>query len=1547
MKAHKLLKILIVIFFSFVSVFAQERVSAEFITKYLPPKAIDGTPYMDGLKQLSLKNNYLYVVDEYVGVQVLDVTNPRQAKEVAVIYPENLAPTQNVFLTDSLAFLACRLDGVWIIDITNPRKPYKVARIRPRAESYWVVAQMPYLYVAEADSGVMIYDVRQPDDPQMVGRIQSNGFIWGVGLIDHYLYVIDKRNGLLVYDVSNPQQPRTTGASFEALKYTRSLFFEDGYAYAANGPAGLTILDVHNPAYPKHVRTIDLKGYAYSAYKSGSTVFVGNDVLRELQFIDVQNPLNPYLIGQYKANSKIYYALKKDIYVFAAADSATLVLRYNRPPVLADVTDQEVDEDQTLTFQLKAFDPDDDAIYFTASFLPEGATLDSLSGLFTWHPTYEQSGVYGPIVLTVHERTQSQLTDSDTIRIVVHHVNRPPTIAEIPDYEVNENELLTFTIPEGEDPDKEDAGKLTYSAENLPQGAQFDPQTRTFSWKPTYEQSGEYTVDFTVHDPAGAFARDASVITVHHVDRKPTLAAIPDQTVNENEVLTFTLHGSDPDKEDQNALSYAAFNLPEGATFDPATATFSWKPTYEQSGVYKNLLFVFKAGALSDSITLNITVNHVNRPPVIAAIDDKTVDENQWLTFTVSAKDPDREDFGRLTISAENLPQGAIFNPDSNVFRWKPTYEQSGVYKNVLFIVHDPAGLTDTASVTITVNHVNRPPVLADIPDQVIDENTLLTFTLNGSDPDKEDQGKLVYTATNLPQGAQLQGNQFSWTPTYEQSGVYTITFTVSDGQLSDQKSTTITVKHVNRPPVMAELPAQTVDENQLLTFTVSGSDPDQEDSGKLTLSALNLPEGATFEATSGKFSWTPTFEQSGKYNVSFVIQDPAGLSDTLVVPITVNHVNRTPVFAEQPAQVVDENQTLTYKLIPASDPDKEDQGKLQYTALNLPQGATFDPATLTLSWTPTYDQSGVYTVTFQVTDGQFTVEQPLQITVNHVNRPPVLDPIADQTIDENTPWQLQVTASDPDKEDQGKLRFNATNLPQGMQFDSSAAQFKWTPTYEQSGVYSGIHVKVMDTGGLSDEKQFTITVNHVNRPPVLEAVAPLKGVENSPITLQLQASDPDKEDEGKLVFSCANLPQGATLDAQSGAFQWTPNFLQAGTYELQFKVTDSGGLSAEQTVSITVEDLNRPPQLQPIEAKKVLENQLLRFKVLGSDEDSDNTLTYTAEGLPEGATFDPATQTFSWQPTFEQAGSYQVTFKVTDGKEEASIVVPIEVVNVNRPPQFSGLSDRQVKENETLSFTVSANDPDAGTTLQLEAKDLPEGAQFSANNGQFSWTPTFEQAGDYTVTFVVSDGDTTVSKTVKITVQNVNRPPVFNEIADQTVKENEELRFTISATDPDAGTKLTFSAQGLPKGAQFDANSATFIWTPDFDQQGKHAVVFKVSDGETEVSKTVTITVENVNRPPTIKGPTSGEAQVGEAIKLQFNGQDPDGDDLTFTGENLPSGASINNSGTFSWTPAEGQEGSYTFTVKVSDGQEEASTKVSITVKPKPQPAEPDSTQN
>jgi len=1434
-----------VLFFT-ANLFAQQT-TAEFISSHMPPKLTTGEQVKDGVQNVYYKDQKLYVIDSWAGLQILDVTDVHQPRELGTIFTEHRP--HNVVIDSMYAYLSDEIGGVMVLDVSDPAHIKQVGKIKTEGDAYWVVAKYPYVFVAEETKGLGVYNISNMKFPRKVGGFQTKAWAWSMAMEDNTLYLAEKSGGIYILDVSEPEQPKELGRYLGA-RFAKSIQVESKIAYVADGPEGLLIIDCSAPSKPRLLGRLKTDGYIYNAYKSGNTVFLANDQKHRIDIVSIIDPAHPVKEGDYQADTKIYATIKHDVYLYVAADENTLILRYNRPPQIVKIENRIVDENAFLEIVPTASDPDQDPLFFSVQNMPEGAQFDSLTGKLSWTPSYEQSGVYKDIKITVTERTASALSASTTFDITVQHVNRNPSLPDVVDAEVNENELLTFTVPEGSDPDKEDQGKLIYSAEDLPEGAVFDGKTRVFSWTPTYEQSGVYPVTFVVTDPMGGRAQDLCTITVHHVDRKPVLAEVGPQQISEDSLLVIKLQGSDPDKEDQDKLSYRAENLPPGAEFEPATATFTWKPTYEQSGEYKGVRFIFTAGKLSDSISVDISVRHVNRPPVLEAIADQTVDENKTLRFTIHGSDPDQEDAGKLTYSAENLPQGAVFKADSALFVWTPSYEQSGVYQGVTFSISDPSGLKDSKSITITVRHVNRPPALAAIEPKTVNENETLTFELQGSDPDREDTGKLTYSAEGLPQGAVLQGAKFSWTPTYEQSGQYEINFTVSDGRLNDSKQTTITVNHVNRPPMLQPVAAQTVDENQTLSFTVQGSDPDKEDAGKTHYTVSNLPQGAAFDSTSGQFTWTPTFEQSGVYQLTFGIMDPSGEKDEKETAITVNHVNRTPELPPQPAQTVDENQPLVFQVVPGSDPDKEDQDKLVYSAENLPPGAEFDAQALTLRWTPTFDQSGQYTVTIKLTDGAFTVSQPLQITVNHVNRPPVVAQPPDQTVDENTPWSLELNINDLDKEDEGKLNVTVTNLPEGAAFDAATNTVQWTPTYDQAGTYSGITITASDPAGLSDSKQFTVTVNNVNRSPVLDAVAPVSGTENAPLTFTLTASDPDKEDENKLVFSCANLPEGASLDAQNGVFAWTPSFLQAGQYVLNFKVTDSGNLSAEQQVTVTIEDVNHPPVLKEIPAQTVKENEQIQFQVEGSDPDTDNQLTYTAQNLPQGATFDPASGLFRWTPNYEQAGDYSVTFVVSDGKESAQVTVPIKVENVNRAPEFTDISSQSVKENETLRFTVQAQDPDEGSTL-------------------------------------------------------------------------------------------SFSAENLPDGAQFDPATQTFTWQPDYSQSGKYTARFTVSDGELSASREVTINVENVNRPPEIEGPASKQVEVGQSLEFKYEGKDADNDDLRFEASGLPDGASMSDDGEFRWTPQPGQGGSYTVTVTVSDGTDSASASTTITVTEQPAPAD------
>lgn len=105
-----------------------------------------------------------------------------------------------------------------------------------------------------------------------------------------------------------------------------------------------------------------------------------------------------------------------------------------------------------------------------------------------------------------------------------------------------------------------------------------------------------------------------------------------------------------------------------------------------------------------------------NAPPELEPVADRVVRPGETLEFTVSGSDPDGDD---LLLGASNLPEGAVFDPDSGLFRWTPTRDQEGTYAGVRFSVSDDGipQLADYQDMTIIVGGIT-PEIVVTYPQE-------------------------------------------------------------------------------------------------------------------------------------------------------------------------------------------------------------------------------------------------------------------------------------------------------------------------------------------------------------------------------------------------------------------------------------------------------------------------------------------------------------------------------------------------------------------------------------------------------------------------------------------------------------------------------------------------------------------------------------------------------------------------------------------------------------------------------------------------------------
>jgi Metallo-peptidase family M12B Reprolysin-like/Putative Ig domain/FG-GAP-like repeat len=223
--------------------------------------------------------------------------------------------------------------------------------------------------------------------------------------------------------------------------------------------------------------------------------------------------------------------------------------------------------------------------------------------------------------------------------------------------------------------------------------------------------------------------------------------------------------------------------------------------------------------------------------------------------------------------------------------------------------------------------------------------------------------------------------------------------------------------------------------------------------------------------------------------------------------------------------------------------------------------------------------------------------------------------------------------------------------------------------------------------------------------------------------------------------------------------------------------------------------------------------------------------------------------QTFIMCPFLNLGADTFSPISVSDILDYVSQVSCLEdLEDINQPPVLAPIGQKSVTEEDTLTFNVTASDPEDGTAT-LSASGLPTGATFTG--GVFTYTPSLSAvsgAGSEvkTVTFTATDsGNLTDSEVVEITVNNKNQSPVFDTIEDETVEEGDLLTVVLPVTDPDADELYFYAPNGMPAGMSLDNSTGELRWRPSGDQAGDYEIDFEVKDAFDAVDMgTLSVTV-------------------------------------------------------------------------------------------------------
>ncbi|TYS67786.1 tandem-95 repeat protein [Sutcliffiella horikoshii] len=1182
----------------------------------------------------------------------------------------------------------------------------------------------------------------------------------------------------------------------------------------------------------------------------------------------------------------------------AVSTVTILVLEVNDPPVTGDLS-FTITEDTELTGQVTATDPDGDPLTFSLQNPPNNGVADvNLDGTFTYTPDVNFNGTD---VFTVLVSDGQGGTAVSTVFITITPVNDGPVIPNYTFSTQEDSPLVANVVAVDADGDP-----LTYTLQfQASNGVAVVNPDGTFTYTPDVNFNGTDVFTILVSDGQGGTAVSTVTIDVLSVNDPPVTSDLT-FTINEDIILSNQIVAVDPDGD---PLTFSLQNPPlNGSVTVNSDGTFTYVPDIDFNGMDTFTVLVSDGQGGTAVSTVMITIVPVNDPPTIPDY-TFTTQEDSAVSGAVVGSDVDGNP---LTYSLQTqAANGVAFVNADGTFTYTPNSDFNGT-DVFSIVVSDGEGGTAVSTVTINVLAVNDPPVTADLT-FTINEDTVLTNQIPASDQDGD---PLTFSLLNSPTNgvAVVNGDgTFTYTPNVNYNGTDTFSVLVSDGQGGTAISTvSITILPVNDPPVVQ-------DQNIVTTVDISiasnvpVSDPDGD---ALTFEVDQAPANGTVVLNGdGTFTYSPNAGFIGDDVFTVLVTDTQGETGLSTVSVTVLASNGNTI-ADDAQLTTPEDIPLQGQVVATSIPSNP----LVYTLQTLPQfgSVSLDSATGAFTYTPVQNFNGIDSFIVFVTDnagGNATSSQVIIVTP--VNDAPAV-PNYQITTNEDTPISLQVIATDTDGD---PLTFSLLVAPtNGMAIVNGDGTYTYTPDQNFNGA-DEFTVLVDDGQGGTSTSIITVTVLPVNDPPVGPNEIFIITDEDTEISSQVVATDPDGD---TLTYSLEDPPVNGTVVVNSdGTFTYTPDPNFIGNDSFTVRISDPQGLFIITNVLVNIVPVNDSPTV-PNYAYTINEDTTLMSIVVGTDVDGDS-LTYELTGSPaNGVVIVNTDGTFTYTPNlhFNGVDNFFVTVSDSNGATAISEVV-ITVIPVNDSPIAPNLITVSTDEDVAVGGVVNAIDPD-GDPLTYTIEDLPaNGTAVIDEQGLFVYTPNPDFTGTDSFTVRVTDSNGAfIIVNVQVFVNPVNDAPVVPNY-EFSINEDTILANRVVGTDVD-GDPLTYSLLTLPANGVAVVNSdGTYTYTPNENFNGSDSFTVLVSDpnGGQAIS-TITINVLPVNDPPIAPNEIDLVTNEDTTISSSVNAIDPDGDPLTYALEDAPANgtAVVDAQGSFTYTPNLNYTGLDAFTIRVTD---------------------------
>lgn len=886
--------------------------------------------------------------------------------------------------------------------------------------------------------------------------------------------------------------------------------------------------------------------------------------------------------------------------------------------------------------------------------------------------------------------------------------------------------------------------------------------------------AGIYTFRLTITNSSGQSASDDVKVSILNVNQAPTANAGPDLNIT-LPTNTVTINGSGSDT-DGAITSYAWTKVsgPASTISGQTTATLAISNMVVGTYVYSLTVTDNSGATATDNVTIIVNPALVNQKPTANAGADKTINlPTNSTNLTGSGSDPDGA-IASYFWEKVSGPTATLANTSNTTLSISNLVAGIYIFR---ITVTDDKGATASDDATVTVISANLPPT-ANAGADISITLPLNTTTLSGSGSDNDGSiASYSWTQVSGPNTSVITNatNPVATISNLVQ-GTYVFRLTVTDDKGSTAFDNVNAV--VNALPVNVSPTANAGADKSLtlptnsISLSGSGSDTD----GTITTYQWIKVSGPTATLAT---QTTPTLTLStlleGSYTFRLTVTDNQGAtgSDDVIVTVQPALVNQAPTANAGTDQVL----TLPTNSTTISGSGTDADGTIasyNWTKISGPSGSVLGGAT-TSNLSVSSLVAGSYVFRLVVTDNLgATGTDEVTVIVNANNAAPSANAGSDITL---------------------QLPINSTLINgSGEDTDGTITSYNWTQvsgpstatlgnentvTLTASDLIEGTYrfrLTVTDDDGDTGADEVKVVVNSANQAPTANAgLDKTITLPTNTVNLVGIGTDPDGTISTYLWTQISGPSSVLSADNTSTV---TVSLTTAGIYKFRLNVTDNGGSSDFDDVTVTVNDaiINQPP------AANAGSNQTITLPVnsvtlLGSGSDVDGaivTYLWTKESGPTSTLANDNTATLSVSNMLE--GTYVFRLTVTDDKgasatDDVTVTVVPAIVN-QIPNANAGTNKTLTLPTNSTSLFGSGSDADGSIVSYLWSLEFGPAATMANEN-----TPTLTLSalveGVYTFRLTVTDNAGASNfDDVLVTVNNslVNQAPIANAGPDKTI---------------------------------------------------------------------------------------------------------------------------------------------------------------------------------